>query len=121
MVLWVGFLGAVLATSQDKHLGIEFLNRMLRPKAALALKIVVEIFAVIVSALLAHAAYQFLMEGIAADELDLLGVSKRVYFLVIPAGFGLITLHFLLRVVRNAARLMSVARTGPSPETEEEA
>ena len=29
LVLWVGFLGAVLATKEEKHFGVELLNRFL--------------------------------------------------------------------------------------------
>jgi len=99
LVVWVGFLGAALATKEGKHLGIDFLNRYLQPRLLHAARTTVDSFAAIVAFLLTRAAFQFLLEGITADEMDLFGLHKRLYFGVIPCAFGLITLHFAIRVV----------------------
>ncbi len=107
LVVWVGFLGAVVATKEEKHLGIDFLTRMLKPRALHAVKTVVDGFAAAVAFILTRAAFQFVMEGIGPEETDLFGLSKRIYFAVIPAGFGLIALHFAIRVVRHIHGLLS--------------
>ncbi len=101
MVLWVGFLGAVLATHAERHFGIEFLNRFLSGRRLHAVKTVISLFASVVAVLLCRAAFQFLIEAIGAGEKDLFEISRRLYYSIIPIAFGLIALHFALHTARH--------------------
>ena len=114
LVVWVGFVGASVATRQEKHFGIEFLNRYLSPRALHIVKSVVDAFASGVAVLLAIAAYQFLAEGIGADEMDLFGLPKRLYYAVLPIGFGMIGLRFALHVVRHIGNAITGAGRSPA-------
>ncbi|MBM4167363.1 MAG: TRAP transporter small permease [Ignavibacteria bacterium] len=102
LVLWVGFLGAVLATKEEKHFGIEFVNRLLSPKMMHLALFIVDLFASVVAFLLLRAALQFLEAGFDEDSLDLFDIHKKYYLMIIPLTFGLISLHYLLRVVRHS-------------------
>lgn len=115
MVVWVGFLGAVLATKEEKHLGIDFLNRFLPGRILHLVKAIVEGFAGVVAYLLTRAAFEFLFEGITATETDVFDLSKRFYFGVIPVGFGLITLHFAIRIVRHSNSFFAGQRKQDPP------
>src|SRR3989304_9672211 len=44
LVLWIGFFGAALATSQDRHINIDALTRFLTAKLKNAAKIVTNLF-----------------------------------------------------------------------------
>ncbi len=101
IVMWAGFLGAVLATEQEKHFGIDFLNRFFSPRVLHSVKTLVGIFATVIAFLLARGALQFLFEGIGDQERGVFDVPKRIYFAIIPTAFGLIALHFFLHVVRH--------------------
>ena len=101
LVVWVGFLGAVVATKEEKHLGIDFLNRLLRPRMLHIVKTIVDGFAAVIAYLLMRAAFEFLFQGITEDETDVFDISKRIYFAIIPVGFGLIAFHFAIRIVRH--------------------
>jgi C4-dicarboxylate transporter DctQ subunit len=101
MVMWVGFLGATLATRQEKHFGIDFLNRFLPPRALHIVKSIIDLFAAVVAFLIMRASFQFLVEAIGPNEADILGIPKRIDFAILPIGFGLIAIHFLLHVVRH--------------------
>jgi len=116
LVVWVGFLGAVVATKEEKHLGIDFLTRMLSPRALHIVKIVIDGFATVVAFLLTRAAFQFLFEGIGEGETDLFGISKRIYFVIIPGGFALIALHFAIRVIRHVHGALGGAETEQAPD-----
>jgi len=107
MVMWVGFLGAVLATHQEKHFNIEILNRFLSPRTFHVIQIGVNTFAMIVAFLLARSAWQFLFQGIEAQEKGLFDLPRRFFFAIIPVGFGLITLHFLFHVVHHIQSLFN--------------
>jgi TRAP-type C4-dicarboxylate transport system permease small subunit len=108
MVMWIGFLGAVIATKEEKHFGVDFLNRFLSPRLLSGIKIFVDTFAAVIAFLLMRAAIQFLMEGIDADEKDLFDLPRRLYFAIIPIGFGLIGLHFVFNIIRYIHSLFSL-------------
>ncbi len=112
LVVWAGFLGAALATREDKHFGIEFLNRYLKPRHLHILRSIISVFAAVVAMMLTRASIQFLFEGFSADETDVFGISKRLYFSVIPGGFGLITIHFIVQFIRHLRGIAS-SRSGP--------
>jgi TRAP-type C4-dicarboxylate transport system permease small subunit len=110
MVMWVGFLGAALASNEEKHFGIDFLNRYLPPRWLHIVKTIVNLFACVVAFLLTRAAFQFLFEGIDSEEKDLFELPKRLYFAIIPFGFGLIAFHFLLDVINHVRGIFTAER-----------
>jgi TRAP-type C4-dicarboxylate transport system permease small subunit len=116
MVLWVGFLGAVLATREGKHFAVDFLNRFLSPRMLLIVKSFVNCFAAVVSILLMRAAFQFLFEAFGGDEKDLFDLPRRMYFAIIPVGFGLIALQFTFNVIRHLHKL--ITRASEKPEAD---
>ena len=116
MVMWVGFLGAVIATREGKHFGVDFLNRYFPPRILKGVKIFIDLFAAIVSFLLMKAAFQFLFEAIGADEKDLFDLPKRIYFAIIPIGFGLIGLQFFFNVINHLRNLIYKKESQQKPE-----
>jgi C4-dicarboxylate transporter, DctQ subunit len=112
-VLWVGFLGAVIATKEEKHFGVDFLNRFLPPRALHSIKIIIDLFAATVAFLLMRAAFQFLFEAIGADESDVFNIPKRIYFSIIPVGFGLIAIQFLINMIYHIRDLVIGVREKP--------
>jgi C4-dicarboxylate transporter, DctQ subunit len=116
MVMWVGFLGAVIATREEKHFGVDFLTRYFSQRFLHGTKIFVDSFAAVVAFLLMRAAYQFLMEGIGAEEKDIFELPRRIYFAIIPLGFGLIGLHFVFNIIRHIHNLISNNNDVPHPE-----
>lgn len=107
IVMWAGFLGAVLATNEEKHFGIDIFNRFLSRKAVYSIKTIIDAVGCVVTFLLARAAIQFLFEAIGDTEMDLFGLPRRLYLAIIPAGFGLITFHFVLNMIRNAQKIFT--------------
>lgn len=102
LVLWVGFLGAALATSVDRHIGIDAFARLFSSRTKSGIRIVTNLFAVAVSFLLFNASRTFLQfEREDAREL-FLGIPEWYSALIIPVGFGLIMVHFLIRAFASA-------------------
>ena len=46
LVLWVGFIGASLATREEKHINIDVLGRALKGRPKLAVRFFTELFAI---------------------------------------------------------------------------
>ena len=61
LVLWVGFIGASLATRDNKHISIDALSRILSPKALALTKYLTDTVTIVVCAVLAHAGWKFVM------------------------------------------------------------
>lgn len=97
LVIWVGFLGAVLATRENKHFHIDVLTRFLRERYQLWFQSLSNLFASVICFLLGQASQTYLnIEGQSKTFLEL---PVSVVELVIPLGFYLMMFQFALRTV----------------------
>ncbi len=101
LVLWVGFLGASLATREEKHISIDILTRVIAKKFVPLVKLLVDAVAIIVSVWLAKAGYVFLKFEIEANTILFKNIPAWYFQLIIPVGFGLIGLRFLLKFIEQ--------------------
>ena len=107
LVLWVGFIGASLATREEKHINIDVLTRLIPARFVPWAKIGVDLVSVIICVLLAKAGYVFL-QGEIEFKTILFGNIPAWYFeIIIPIGFALIGFRFLLKVVDRTANLLA--------------
>lgn len=101
LVLWVGFLGATLATKLDQHLTVEVLTKYLPEHVKHITAIVVKVFAIVVCYFLMMAACRFLKQESTSGE-EFLHLFPAWYaLLIIPMTFVLIPLHMLLSIIRD--------------------
>jgi TRAP-type C4-dicarboxylate transport system permease small subunit len=102
LVLWVGFLGAALATSERRHINIDALRRFLNPRVRSAVDAVTDLFAAGVCYFLAKAAWT-LVAAEMGDKSTLFGDIPTWWAqMIIPVGFGLLVLHFVIRSLLRA-------------------
>ncbi len=106
MVLWVGFLGASLATQNEKHISMDILTRFASPKVANFVRILTNLFAATVCTILANAGWTFLKSEMQSGS-SLLTIGSIEFpawwfQVIIPAGFWLLTFRFTLRVVEHS-------------------
>jgi len=99
LVVWVGFLGAALASRRGGHFHIGFLARFARPRARAWLHAVVDLAAAATCAVLVRAAVTFVTVGLDPTAILFLGIRQTAAALVVPAGFALMAVQFLLRSV----------------------
>ena len=107
LVLWIGFLGAALATSNNRHINIDALTRFLSPKLKLAASIVTNIFAVVVCTVLFNASLTFLSNEISDGSTVYGSIPSTYSEIIIPIGFGLIVIHFLIRIASTIRQLLT--------------
>ena len=103
MVIWVGFLGAFLATRGGKHFRIDVLTRLFPPRARGWVTAVSDLFAAAVCLFLVRAAMTFVTAGLDPNAILLLGIPQTAAAMIVPTGFALIALQLLLRTVEGAA------------------
>ncbi len=96
LVLWVGLLGALAASRTDKHIAIDVFSRMLGPRALAGARSITTLFTAAVSGLIAYHAGRFVAMEREAGIVGVAGLSAWVLELIIPVGFGLIAVRYLV-------------------------
>lgn len=106
LVLWVGMIGASLATRQDKHIKIDVVTRFLSPTAKSGLQIILSLFSALISLWLFRASWQFVLDEQEGGSLFFGIIPLWPWQLILPLGFLLFSFRFLLRTVIDISQLM---------------
>jgi len=101
LVLWVGLLGAVAATRDDKQITVDVLSRLLPPRARAAGRVVTDLFTAAVTAFLAFHSARLVLDERAAGTTAFASVPTWVCELVLPIAFGVIALRYLLLCITH--------------------
>jgi TRAP-type C4-dicarboxylate transport system permease small subunit len=99
LVLWVGLLGALAATRQNRHIAIDLVTHWLPPRARAAVQALNSLFAALVCGVVAWHATAFILEERGYGSIGLLGLPDWLLHAVIPLGFGLIALRYALHAL----------------------
>jgi TRAP-type C4-dicarboxylate transport system permease small subunit len=102
LVLWIGFLGAAIATSEERHINIDALRRFLPPRIRSAVDVLTDLFAAIVCFFLMNAARVFVESERAAGGMLYQNIPTWYAQIIIPIGFGLLVVHFTIRAILRA-------------------
>lgn len=106
MVLWLGLLGALAASREDRHIAIDVLSRLAGPRLKAGLAAVTGLFTAGVCALIAWHGGRLVAMDLQAGVGGPAGVPSWLFELVIPFSFGLIALRYLARALGSAAALV---------------
>ena len=110
LLLWLGFLGAAIATSENRHINIDALRRFLTPRVRSVVEVVTDVFAAAICYLLAKSSWTFVLGEIADHRTVFENIPSWYAQIIIPVGFGLLVVHFAIRAVLRAG--------GAAPEGE---
>lgn len=110
MVLWVGLIGALVATRLDKQISIDVLTRLLSPRLAQLSHVVTRLFAATIAGVIAWHATRFIVGEWEVGTLAFARVPTWVAESIIPIGFAIIALRYLLQGITAIPRVFQ-----PSP------
>jgi TRAP-type C4-dicarboxylate transport system permease small subunit len=114
LVLWVGLLGAMVATREDNHIRIDILPNFIKSeKIKIIARIINDIFAATVCFFLTYASIEFLKLEAEGNLFAFGTVPAWVGELILPFGFSIIGLRFAVFAV---LRIISVAKGEPMPD-----
>jgi TRAP-type C4-dicarboxylate transport system permease small subunit len=116
LVIWVGFFGAYLATRSGKHFHVDVLTRFLGPRLRPWFNALSDLFAALICFFLVVASRTFVTVGLDPDATLFLGIPQTAAASIVPAGFGLITVQFLLRTVDGLAAAIRGEPPGQAAE-----
>ena len=112
ILLWLGFLGAAIATSEHRHINIDAVRRFLPPRVRSAVEVVTDLFAAAICGFLARASANFVRDEITSRDMFLAGIPAWYAQIIIPVGFTLLVVHFLIR----AGLRTGAVGSGEAPE-----
>ena len=104
LVLWLGLVGAVAASRDDRHISIDILSRYLAEKRIDQVRLVVDFFTASVCATLAWHSTRFVLLEKEYGATIMTGQPAWIFEAVIPVVFVLIAYRyaiFFLQRIRN--------------------
>lgn len=107
LVLWVGFLGASLATREKKHINIDLFTRFFKGKAKSFIVSIVNLFAAVVCWYLTSAAWTFVMDEKSFGTILFNDIPAWYFQTIIPIGFLLMTFRFIVIFIENMIEIFS--------------
>ena len=97
LVLWVGFIGAGLATKEEKHITIEVFSRWFSDHGSRYLKASPHLVSAFICGLLTFAGWTFVQNEAQMGGTTFLEIPAWIPQIIIPITFALMTLRFGFR------------------------
>ena len=94
MVLWLAMIGAVAASRDDRHIRIDVLSQVLPDSVIRYSRVLVDVFAAAVSAVVAWQAWRYLQVEIEFEDQVLIDTPAWIAHLIVPLAFALISYRF---------------------------
>jgi TRAP-type C4-dicarboxylate transport system permease small subunit len=101
LVLWIGFVGATLATKEGKHINIDVISRWLPPIGKNVVALITHLFSFLVCCALTYAALKFIRNEVQMGQKTFLNIPAWIPELILPMTFGLMSFRFGLRSFKN--------------------
>jgi len=105
LVLWVGFIGASLATRESKHINIDLFNRFLSERGKQISLLITNLFSVFICIVLTKAGWTFVQDEKMMGTTIFSDVPAWYFQIIIPIGFLLMAFRFLVHAVANGVDL----------------
>lgn len=94
MVLWLAMIGAVAASRDDRHIRIDVLSHILPDSFIKLTRVLVDVFAAAVSAVVAWQAWRYLQLEIEFEDQVLIDTPAWIAHVIVPLAFALISYRF---------------------------
>ena len=101
LVLWIALLGAVAASRDAKHIGVDVVSRWLPPRTRAGVRVLTDLFTVTVCVLLSWHAMRFLQSERSSHEMAFGALPVWVAQIILPIAFALIALRYLILLVHH--------------------
>lgn len=117
LVLFLLFFGASLSTRDRRHIQMDATAKIIPKKIKPYFNLFVDSFCLFITVLLTMASYKFFLDEKMAGEILFSGIPTWAFILIIPVGFGLISIRYLIHLIVTV--LVLSGRPSPYPELQE--
>jgi TRAP-type C4-dicarboxylate transport system permease small subunit len=100
-VLWVGMIGAMVATRSDKQISVDAVSRFLPPRLKARVRVITDLFTAVVSAVVAWSAYRLVLDDRAAGVTAIAFVPVWICEAILPVAFGVIAFRYALYAFKH--------------------
>lgn len=102
MVLWLAMIGSVAACRDDRHIRIDALSHLLPQWLINTTRLLVDVFAAAVCAVIAWHAWRYLQLEIEFEDRVLVDTPAWIAHIVVPVAFVLISYRFVVLALKKA-------------------
>ncbi len=106
LVLWVGLIGAMVASRQDNHITIDILDRYLPERGKVYANFVVKLFTALICMIAAYYSLLFVQMEFADGGMAFAQVPTWLCEAIIPFAFTVIALRYFLLSFVNLKRIL---------------
>ena len=100
-VLWVGMIGAMVATRNDKQISIDAVSQFLPDHWRARVRVLTDVFTAAVSSVVAWSALRLALDDRAAGGTAIAFVPVWICELILPVAFAVIALRYLLFAIKH--------------------
>jgi TRAP-type C4-dicarboxylate transport system permease small subunit len=100
-VLWVGMIGAMVATRSDKQISVDAVSRFLPTHWRARVRVITDTFTAVISALVAWSAFRLVLDDRAAGATAIAFVPVWACEAILPVAFGVIALRYALFAIKH--------------------
>ena len=101
LVLWIGMTGAVVASRRGEHISVDIITRYLPSAARSVVSAAVATLTAAVCAVASYYSFKFVAAEAAFGGTAFAGVPVWICQAIIPVGFAVIALRYLLLGIQN--------------------
>ncbi len=105
LVLWVGFVGATLATKEGKHINIDIISRWMPSLGKHIVTFFTHLFSFFICCALTYAALKFIKNEFEMGNRTFLNIPAWIPEMILPITFSLMTFRFGLRSSKNLSEM----------------
>lgn len=100
-VLWIGLLGAMVASREYNHITIDVVSYFLKKRVKVGVMVAVDLFTAFVAGLLTYAGVTFIRDEMAGGAKAFAQVPTWLAELILPVAFGVIAVRYLIFAARH--------------------
>lgn len=106
LVLWVGLLGAMVASRQGNHINIDIMEHFLPERAKIVVNFIVQLFTAFICTIVAYYSLQFVQMEFADGGMAFAKVPVWLCEAIIPFAFVVIAMRYVLLSIINLKRIV---------------
>ena len=108
LVLWVGFIGAALATREGKHINIDVVSQWMPALGKRLVEIITHLFSSFICVLLCYASLKFIKNEAQMGNIIFSRIPTWVPQIILPVTFGLMAFRFGLSSMKNLSMAVKI-------------
>lgn len=107
IVLWLAMMGAIAACREDRHIRIDAITHLFPDRVIDVIRVVVDLFAAAVCAVIAWHAYRYLQLEIEFEDTVLVDTPAWIVHVILPVSFAVLSYRFVISAGKKVLGFMS--------------